>query len=66
MMNGVLMRHGFSPISIPTVKALEFNRKMVTFYLEKDATEMMAVVDACRSEQDARQGLTPSRPSPSP
>ena len=42
MMNGVLMSHGIQAISVPAAKREEFNERMVRFYLEKDATDMMA------------------------
>lgn len=47
MMNGWLMMHGYNPISIPAVRALEFNSKMVRFYHSKDATEMMMFLAGC-------------------
>lgn len=50
MMNGVLMSHGIDAISIPAAKAQEFNEKMVSFYVSKDATEMMAFIMGCADE----------------
>lgn len=47
MMNGILMSHGIDAISVPASKAQEFNEKMVSFYLSKDATEMMAFLASC-------------------
>jgi Fic family protein len=42
MMNGILMTAGIDAISVPASKAQDFNEKMVRFYMQKDATEMMA------------------------
>lgn len=50
MMNGILMSNGIDAISIPAAKSLEFNEKMVHFYLTKDATEMMAFLVDCHPE----------------
>ncbi len=47
MMNGVLMSHGMDAISVPAVRAQEFNEKMVRFYTSKDATEMMGFLIDC-------------------
>lgn len=53
MMNGILMTAGIDAISVPAVKAQEFNENMVRFYLEKDATEMMTFLFHCHP--DAKQ-----------
>jgi Fic family protein len=47
MMNGILMSAGIDAISVPAAKVQEFNEKMVRFYLDKDATEMMAFTAGC-------------------
>ncbi|SMC74292.1 hypothetical protein SAMN06296008_11444 [Polynucleobacter kasalickyi] len=47
MMNGILMSAGIDALSIPTNKAQLFNEKMVRFYLDKDATEMMDFLVNC-------------------
>jgi len=47
MMNGVLMSHGLDAISVPAARAQEFNEKMVRFYLNKDATEMLQFLVTC-------------------
>lgn len=52
MMNGILMSAGIDAISVPAVKAQEFNEAMVRFYLEKDATEMMAFIVNCHPEPE--------------
>ena len=53
MMNGILMSAGIDAISVPAAKAQEFNENMVRFYLEKDATEMLAFLVDCHP--DAQQ-----------
>ena len=58
MMNGVLMSHGIDAISIPAMRAQEFNEKMVDFYINKDATAMMAFMVDCHP--DARLMQLPS------
>ena len=50
MMNGILMSAGIDAISVPAAKAQEFNENMVRFYLEKDATEMMAFLVGCHPD----------------
>jgi len=52
MMNGVLMSHGIDAISIPAAKAQEFNEKMVSFYLSRDATEMLEFLAGCHPDAD--------------
>ena len=47
MMNGILMSAGIDAISVPAAKVQEFNEKMVRFYLNKDATEMMEFIVGC-------------------
>lgn len=48
MMNGWLMSHGYTAISIPAMRAQEFNEKMVRFYVSKDGSEMMSFLLSCR------------------
>lgn len=55
MMNGILMSAGMDAVSVPAAKAHEFNSNMVRFYLQKDATEMMAFLVNCHP--DAQQIL---------
>ena len=50
MMNGVLMSHGIDAISVPAAKVQEFNEKMVRFYVNKDATEMMTFLVECHPD----------------
>lgn len=48
MMNGVLMTNGILSISIPAARALEYNAKMLDFYLSKEASEMIDFMLSCR------------------
>jgi len=52
MMNGLLMSNGIDAISVPAARALEFNRKMVNFYVKKDGTEMMEFLVSCHTDAD--------------
>ncbi len=52
MMNGILMSAGIDAISVPAAKVQQFNEKMVRFYLEKDATEMMAFLVDCHPDAE--------------
>ena len=62
MMNGILMSAGIDAISVPAAKAQEFNENMVRFYLEKDATEMIAFLVDCHP--DAEQIKQPNQSNP--
>jgi len=59
MMNGVLMTEGIDAISIPAVRAAEFNSRMVDFYVSRDATAMMAFVLDCHPELASIRELNP-------
>jgi len=59
MMNGVLMTEGVDAVSIPAVRAAEFNSRMVDFYTSRDATEMMAFVLDCHPEVSQIRRLNP-------
>ena len=61
MMNGILMSAGIDAISIPAAKTQEFNENMVRFYLEKDATEMMAFLVDCHPDAAQIHEANPSR-----
>lgn len=50
MMNGMLMSEGIDAISIPAVRASEFNKRMVEFYTTRNATDMMSFVVECHPE----------------
>jgi Fic family protein len=52
MMNGILMSNGIDAISVPAAAAQEFNENMVRFYLEKDATEMIAFLVGCHPDAE--------------
>lgn len=58
MMNGILMSAGVDAISVPAAKAHAFNDKMVRFYLEKDATEMVAFLVNCHPDAEHIQKAT--------
>jgi prophage maintenance system killer protein len=59
MMNGVLMTEGIDALSIPAVRAAEFNSRMVDFYTSRDATEMMTFVLDCHPEAAKIRQLNP-------
>ena len=62
MMNGILMTAGIDAISVPAAKAQEFNENMVRFYLEKDATEMMAFLVDCHPDAEQIREANPKPP----
>jgi len=59
MMNGVLMTEGIDAVSIPAIRAAEFNSRMVDFYTTRNATEMMAFVLDCHPEVSQIRQLNP-------
>lgn len=59
MMNGALMTEGIDAISIPAMRAAEFNSKMVEFYTTRDATQMMGFVLECHPEFGRIRELNP-------
>jgi len=59
MMNGVLMTEGIDAVSIPAIRAAEFNSRMVDFYTSRDASEMMAFVLDCHPEVSQIRQLNP-------
>jgi hypothetical protein len=59
MMNGVLMTEGIDAVSVPAIRAAEFNSRMVDFYATRDATEMMAFVLDCHPEVSQIRRLNP-------
>ncbi len=59
MMNGVLMTEGIDAVSIPAIRAAEFNSRMVDFYTSRDATRMMAFVLDCHPEVSQIRQLNP-------
>jgi Fic family protein len=52
MMNGILMSAGIDAISVSAAKVQVFNENMVRFYLDKDATEMMAFLLDCHPDAE--------------
>lgn len=69
MMNGILMSSGIDAISVAAAKAQEFNEKMVDFYQNKDATNMLNFLVDChpdaqsiRSRHESIQEICPQRP----
>jgi prophage maintenance system killer protein len=61
MMNGILMSAGIDAISVPAAKAQEFNENMVRFYLEKDATEMVAFLVDCHPDAEQIHAVNSSQ-----
>jgi len=59
MMNGILMSAGIDAISVPAAKVQPFNENMVRFYLQKDATEMMAFLVDCHPDAQAIHAANP-------
>jgi hypothetical protein len=59
MMNGTLMAEGIDAISIPAMRAAEFNSKMVEFHTTRDATQMMGFVLECHPEFSRMRELNP-------
>ena len=59
MMNGSLMMEGIDAVSIPAMRAAEFNSKMVEFYTTRDATRMMGFVLECHPEFSRIRELNP-------
>jgi hypothetical protein len=58
-MNGILMTEGIDAVSIPAVRAAEFNSRMVDFYVSRNATEMMAFLLDCHPEVAQIRHLNP-------
>ena len=59
MMNGVLMTAGIDAVSIPAVRATEFNSRMADFYMSRNATEMISFVLDCHPEAARIYQLNP-------
>jgi hypothetical protein len=59
MMNGVLMAEGIDAVGIPAIRAAEFNSRMVDFYTNRNATEMMAFVLDCHPEVSRIRQMNP-------
>jgi hypothetical protein len=59
MMNGILMTEGIDAVSIPAIRAAEFNSRMVDFYTNRDATEMMTFVLDCHPDASRIRQMNP-------
>lgn len=59
MMNGILMTEGVDAVSIPALRATEFNSRMVDFYANRDGTAMMDFVLDCHPEAALIRQLNP-------
>lgn len=53
------MMEGIDAISIPAIRAAEFNSRMVGFYATRDATQMMGLVLQCHPEFARIRELNP-------
>ena len=53
------MMAGIEAVSIPAMRAAEFNSKMVEFYTTRDATPMMGFVLECHPEYSRIRELNP-------
>lgn len=47
MAAGHLMAHGYEGISVPAARKLAFNETMVRFYVDRDATDLLAFLASC-------------------
>jgi hypothetical protein len=61
-MNGLLMSEGIDAVSIPAIRANEFNSRMVDFYISRNATEMMSFVLDCHPSAAEIYQLNPGIP----
>jgi hypothetical protein len=59
MMNGALMMEGIDAVSIPAMRAAEFNSNMAEFYTSRDATQMIGFVLECHPEFSRIRELNP-------
>ena len=66
MMNGILMTHGFDAVSVPAVRAVEFNDRMVEFYRTRDGTEMMEFIMDCAPDGRPAPDSGPEAEDPVP
>ena len=60
MMNGILMSNGVDAISVPAARLQDFNEKMVRFYTDKEATEMMGFLIECQPKDAPKPKPAPS------
>lgn len=47
LMNGILLNAGFPAINLPAKRQLEFNQKMLDFYMSNNPIEMTAFMKSC-------------------
>lgn len=47
MMNGMLLDAGYPAINLPVKRKLEFNAKMLDFYMNGDETDMNLFMHSC-------------------
>ena len=59
MMNGVLMTNRILSISIPAARALEYNTKMLDFYMSRDASQMIDFMLPCREVPQHKRNRAP-------
>jgi len=50
MMNGMLLKEGYLPVSIPSKRRLEYNEKMIRFYDTGKMKEMSSFLSECALE----------------
>jgi len=50
LMNALLLRDGFLPVSIPAGRHLDYNRKMLRYYETADPSEMIGFLADCAAE----------------
>lgn len=50
MMNGMLLKEGYFPVSIPSKRRLEYNEKMIRFYDTGKMKEMSSFLSECALE----------------
>lgn len=54
MLNGHLMSNGYSPLSVPAKRLIEYNAGMIRFYETGDYSEMMAFLKECHESMYGR------------
>ncbi len=64
MMSGALMMEGIDAISVPAMRADEFDSKMTEFRATRDATRMMGFIVECHHEYSRIRQLNPELPLP--
>lgn len=54
MLNGHLMSNGYSPLSVPAKRLIEYNAGMIDFYENGDYTQMLAFLKECHEAMYGR------------